>query len=75
MMQRVLNTDIVEHQQPGQVYLAGSELWSRVPDFEYVSPSTGWVLQRQMPAIVILLGWLLLGTVGAFYSVTRAQVV
>jgi ABC-2 type transport system permease protein len=74
MMQRVLNDDIVEHQKPGDVYLAGSELWSRVPAFEYVSPSAGWALRHQIPAIVVLIGWLFLGASGALYAVRRATV-
>ena len=41
-IQRVMNGDIAANTNKGQVYLAGRELWEKVPDFEYSSPSAGW---------------------------------
>lgn len=74
-MQRVLNNDIVEHAKPGEVYLAGNELWNRIPPFDYVSPSATWALGQQIPAIVVLIAWLVLAVGGALYGVRRAEVV
>ena len=40
-IQRVMNGDIERHQKPGQVYLAGRELWDQVPAFEYHAAGRG----------------------------------
>lgn len=72
-MQRLLNVDIAEHQRPGQVYLAGADLWSRVPDFSYVTPSTGWVLARQAGSLTLLAGWALLALALALAAVRTAR--
>jgi ABC-2 type transport system permease protein len=58
-IQRVMNDDIVTHQKPGQVYLAGRDLWERVPDFNYEAPSTWWVLANQRWSLVILAAWVI----------------
>lgn len=57
-IQRMLNGAITANQKPGQVYMAGRELWDQVAPFEYDPPSTGWVLQQYTPALVVLAGWL-----------------
>lgn len=59
-IQRVLNNDIVEHQKPGQTYLAGRELWDRVPAFAYAPPGAAWVLGHYGSALVVLGLWLTL---------------
>jgi ABC-2 type transport system permease protein len=58
MMQRVLNGDIVEHAKPGQVYLAGAELWNRIPDFTYDAPSLTWTLEHNILSLGLLGAWL-----------------
>jgi ABC-2 type transport system permease protein len=57
-IQRVMNGDIAANQKKGEVYLAGRELWERVPDFEYEAPSTSWVLGHQQWSLIILAAWL-----------------
>ncbi len=73
-MQRMLNADIATHQRPGQVYLAGAELWSRVPAFDYVAPSTRWVLRRQATSLAVLCGWAMLALVLAVFAVRSTRV-
>jgi ABC-2 type transport system permease protein len=58
LIQRTMNDDIMAHPVKG-AYLAGSELWSRVPDFDYVAPSTGWALANVRASVAILAVWLL----------------
>lgn len=70
-IQRTLNDDIATHQVAGQPYLAGAELWSRVPDFTYEAPSTGWVLGRQATALAVLAGWALLAAGAAVLGARR----
>jgi ABC-2 type transport system permease protein len=71
-MQRMMNEDIQRHQKPGQTYLAGAELWTKVPDFDYLAPSTSWVLGNVRWSIVILAGWLALAMVAMVRSASTA---
>ena len=61
-IQRTMNGAITANQKPGQVYLAGRELWDQVASFDYAPPSTGWVLQQYTPALAVLAGWLVVAT-------------
>lgn len=73
-IQRVMNGDIVTNQRSGQTYLADGDLWSRVPAFEYSSPSTSWVLRRQMPAALTLVVWMGAAWLLAAFAMRRASV-
>jgi len=57
-IQRVMNGDIERHQKPGQVYLAGRELWDQVAPFEYTPPPAGWVLSQYRTSLLVLAAWL-----------------
>lgn len=60
-IQRVMNDDIASHvTAPGVVYTAGTELWSRVPEFQYESPEAGWALSHQVPSLLAMAAWLVL---------------
>jgi ABC-2 type transport system permease protein len=59
VIQRTMNDDIVAHPTKG-AYLAGSDLWNRVPEFEYQAPATSWVLANVRSSLVVLGLWLLL---------------
>jgi ABC-2 type transport system permease protein len=56
-IQRVMNDDIARNQKKGQVYLAGRELWEKVPDFEYEAPPASWVLANTRGSLLILGLW------------------
>jgi ABC-2 type transport system permease protein len=58
VIQRTMNNDITANQKRGTVYLAGRELWEQVPEFEYTSPSTSWVLANVRWSVLILAAWL-----------------
>jgi ABC-2 type transport system permease protein len=58
-IQRVMNDDIASHQKKGETYLAGRELWEKVPDFGYDAPSTSWVIANQRASVIILGLWVL----------------
>lgn len=62
-IQRVMNGDIEKHQRPGQVYLAGRELWDQVPAFDYTPPGVGWVLGRYRTSLIVLGAWLAVAVV------------
>lgn len=57
-IQRTMNGAIATNTKPGQVYLAGRELWDQVPPFTYEPPSAGWVLGQYGQAIGVLALWL-----------------
>jgi ABC-2 type transport system permease protein len=69
-IQRVMNHDIAVNQRKGEVYLAGRELWEKVPDFEYETPSTAWVLGHQRWSLLILALWVA-GSVALMVRATR----
>jgi ABC-2 type transport system permease protein len=59
-LQRRLNGDVALHQKPGETYLAGPELWTSVPDFEYQAPEVSTVLAHQRTPMLALGAWLIL---------------
>jgi hypothetical protein len=69
-----MNGDIVTNQRSGQTYLAGGDLWSRVPEFEYSSPSMPWVLRRQLLAALTLVVWMGAAWLLAAGAMRRASV-
>lgn len=38
-------------------YRADSTTWAKVPAFSYEAPPVGWVLQRHVPALLLIGGW------------------
>lgn len=62
LIQRVLNTDIMDNAVPGETYLTGAELWEQIPDFAYEGPGTRFALAGQGTALGALFFWLLLGS-------------
>lgn len=73
-MQRVLNADIVANQKPGQVYLAGAEVWARVPPFTYSLPSLGWVWRTHAIAVAIIGLWVVVAGALAAGAISRARI-
>jgi ABC-2 type transport system permease protein len=59
VIQRAMNDDIMAHPTKG-TYIAGKELWDRVPEFEYEAPATAWVLVNTRWSFGILAVWLML---------------
>lgn len=74
MIQRVMNDDLVRNAGNTAPYLAGEELWKKVPAFDYEMPGAGWVLSRQWEGIAILLVWLGGATVAAWVAMQRMRV-
>lgn len=74
MMQRVLNGDIAAHAKPGEVYLAGTELWNQIPDFSYEAPGLAWALGQHRLSVALLLGWLIAAVAFAAIATRRAAV-
>ena len=63
-----MNQDITEHSKPGVVYTAGSELWAKVPEFEYDAPATSWVLEHYRWSLLLMGVWL----VGSIWFAVRS---
>lgn len=74
MIQRVMNSDITE--QGGNArgpYLAGAELWAKVPEFRYEAPDTGWVLGNQTGSLLLLAAWSALAMLAVFRNAASAK--
>jgi ABC-2 type transport system permease protein len=58
MIQREMNNDI-GYNAAGVTgaYLRGRDLWEKIPDFRYETPSASWVVSCQQLTIVLLLAW------------------
>lgn len=55
-------------------YRAGEELWHSTPSFAYRPPDLGEVLRRQVPAIGLLVAWLLGSIAFALQATARLRV-
>ncbi len=73
-IQRLMNEDLMQHAGNTGIYLAGDELWQKVPPFEYEAPDASWVLARQAPSLAILALWCLGAGAAALWSARRIQV-
>jgi ABC-2 type transport system permease protein len=73
-IQRVMNEDLMHNAGNRGVYLAGEELWRKVPPFAYTAPGASWVLARQAPSIAILALWCVAAGIAALWSAQRVQV-
>lgn len=74
LIQRVMNLDIAERSKPGIVYTAGPDLWSRVPDFNYEAPATGWVLAHYRWSLALMAAWIAGSFWFALSSASRMRV-
>lgn len=73
-IQRVMNADIAQNQKKGAVYLAGAELWNKVPAFEYDAPPTRWVLSNVGWSLAMLAFWVVCAGAVLVVSVRTAAV-
>ncbi len=83
VIQKIMNDDLFKRGQitgprggeAGTLYMAGPELWTKVPDFLYEGPSVGWVLTRYSLSLVVLGFWCLAAGILAAVTVSRMRVV
>ncbi|MDZ7632488.1 MAG: DUF3526 domain-containing protein [Gemmatimonadaceae bacterium] len=52
-------------------YRADSTTWASVPAFSYEAPSVGWVLQRHVPALLLLGAWAIGMVMVTWWSIRR----
>ncbi|MBL8294454.1 MAG: DUF3526 domain-containing protein [Bryobacterales bacterium] len=74
MIQRVMNDDLARNAGNTAPYLAGEDLWKKVPAFHYEMPGAGWVVARQWEAGAMLLWWLAGAAAAAWLAVRRMRV-
>jgi ABC-2 type transport system permease protein len=76
---KIMNEDDAANSKPDAApylpTLRGRDLWEKVHPFEYTPPSLGWVVQRQLHNIVILLCWLAASSAAAWIAVAKLKVV
>jgi ABC-2 type transport system permease protein len=75
LIQKTLNDDIIAHPlKPGAPpYLAGPEVWSRVPAFAYTPPGVATVLRENALPLALLAAWLAAAAWFALRSATALR--
>ena len=69
---RYMDDDILVHPtRAGQEYMAGRELWQKVPEFQYEAPGAGWALSHYRISMVLLAAWLFASIVGLTRAAER----
>ncbi len=71
VIQQTMNGDIMAHPTK-TAYLAGNELWSQVPEFEYEAPAASWAMDNLRGSIAVLGLWLLVATAWMSRPLTTA---
>jgi ABC-2 type transport system permease protein len=71
VIQQTMNGDIMAHPTK-TAYLAGTDLWSRVPEFAYEAPAASWAMANLRWSIVVLGLWLLVAVAWMSRPLTTA---
>ena len=74
-MVKTLNDDLAQHAKPGVNYVAGRDVWERIPDFVYQMPGTRWAIANQTISLAVLALWCALGGLAAIAATSRIVVV
>jgi ABC-2 type transport system permease protein len=70
---RYMNDDILVHPtKGGEDYLAGRELWERVPEFHYEAPGAAWAMSHYATSITLLGAWLVAAAIAVVVAAQRA---
>ncbi|MDR6602194.1 ABC-2 type transport system permease protein [Achromobacter deleyi] len=77
VIQDIVSEDLVQHADTQDhahfSYQADPELWARVPEFQYQTPTAGWALRRGVMGLLMLCAGLLLSIAFAWRAVARQQ--
>lgn len=77
VIQDIVSEDLVQHADTQDhahfSYQAAPELWARVPEFQYQTPTAGWALRRGAMGLLMLCAGLLLSIAFAWRAVARQQ--
>jgi ABC-2 type transport system permease protein len=72
---RYMNDDILVHPtRGGEEYLAGRELWEKVPEFQYEAPGAAWALSHYISSITLLGAWLVAAVVAAAIAAQHVDI-
>lgn len=71
---KTMDDDILIHPtRAGEEYLAGSELWKKLPEFQYEAPGAAWALSHYTTSIALLALWLAAAAAAAVWTARRVQ--
>ncbi|HLL10980.1 MAG TPA: DUF3526 domain-containing protein [Rubrivivax sp.] len=74
VIQTMTSEDLIRNQRFGDTsYVAGEDLWARVPPFDYRPPSATWAIATAWPSWLLLAGWLGLTSVLGALAARRLQ--
>jgi ABC-2 type transport system permease protein len=69
---KAMNDDILVHPtKAGAEYVAGSELWTKVPPFQYDAPDASWALGHYRTSLAVLAAWLAITVAAAAWAARR----
>lgn len=72
---KIMNDDITENAKGQDFgYIAGAELWEKVPEFRYEPPDSRASLAENRPDLIILAAWFLAASLAAALATARVRV-
>jgi ABC-2 type transport system permease protein len=74
LINREMNMDLANHAKGKTIYMAGSALWEKIPEFHYTTPALSWVLEHLRLAFGMLALWCVIAVVAAFRVTGKVQV-
>jgi ABC-2 type transport system permease protein len=75
LINREMNMDLAYHAKGKPVYMAGQQLWEKIPDFSYTAPGLGWVLSHQTTSFFMLALWASVAAIAASIAAKNVQVI
>jgi ABC-2 type transport system permease protein len=74
LINREMNMDLAYHAKGKPVYMAGQQLWEKIPDFSYTAPGLDWVLSHQTTSFFMLALWAAVAAIAASIAAKNVQV-
>jgi ABC-2 type transport system permease protein len=75
LINREMNMDLAYNAKGKQVYMAGQELWEKIPDFTYTAPDLSWVLSHLTTSFGMLALWAGVAAIAASVAARKVQVI
>lgn len=74
MIQTTISEDLIRNGRYGDPnYVAGHDLWARIPSFSYRAPSSSWALSAQAANVAALTVWLCAAVLLAWLAARRLR--
>lgn len=78
VIQDIVSEDLVEHADPRGAghfdYHASTDLWARVPQFNYATPDVSWAMRNSLRSLGVLAAAMLLAAAAAYAAVAGRRI-